>query len=95
MRLNPLNLIFGIGLGKFLEYMVNKQGIEANPAKIQPLLICNSQPNHRRFKASLEGLLLYADVYLRRLISVSYSSCSLNEVKKGSNSHKIGKLFKH
>lgn len=38
MRLNPLKCEFEVGLGKFLIFMVNHRGIEANPEKIQALL---------------------------------------------------------
>ena len=37
MKLNPLKCSFGVGSGKFLGYMVNARGIEANPAKISSL----------------------------------------------------------
>ncbi|XP_022857676.1 uncharacterized protein LOC111378680 [Olea europaea var. sylvestris] len=37
MRLNPLKCAFGIASGKFLGYMVNQQGIDANPEKIEAL----------------------------------------------------------
>ena len=33
MKLNPLKCAFGIGLGKFLGFMVNQRWIEANPEK--------------------------------------------------------------
>lgn len=38
MRLNPLKCTFDIASGKFLGFMVNERGIEANPEKIQALL---------------------------------------------------------
>ena len=34
MKLNPLNCAFGVASGKFLGFMVNQRGIEANPEKI-------------------------------------------------------------
>ena len=42
MKLNPLKCAFGVGLGKFLGFMVNQRGIEANPRKIKVLLERNS-----------------------------------------------------
>ena len=33
MKLNPLKCTFGIGWGKFLGFMINQIGIEANPKK--------------------------------------------------------------
>ncbi|KAL5546086.1 hypothetical protein UlMin_005773 [Ulmus minor] len=38
MKLNPSKCAFGVSSGKFLGFMVNHRGIEANPAKIQALL---------------------------------------------------------
>ena len=38
MKLSPLKCVFGVSLGNFLGFMVNQQGIEANPKKIQVLL---------------------------------------------------------
>ncbi|KAL5573490.1 hypothetical protein UlMin_023087 [Ulmus minor] len=35
MKLNPSKCAFGVSSGKFLRFMVNHRGIEANPAKIQ------------------------------------------------------------
>ena len=34
MKLNPLKCTFGMASGKVLEFMVNQQGIKANPEKI-------------------------------------------------------------
>ena len=38
MKLNPAKCAFGVGSGKFLGFMVNHRGIEANPSKVQALL---------------------------------------------------------
>ena len=38
MKLNPLKCTFGVASGKFLCFMVNHRGIEANPKKIQALI---------------------------------------------------------
>ena len=38
MKLNPSKSAFGVPFGKFLGFMVNHCGIEANPTKIQALL---------------------------------------------------------
>ncbi|KAL2466300.1 Reverse transcriptase domain-containing protein [Abeliophyllum distichum] len=35
MRLNPLKCVFEVASGKFLGYMVNQKGIEANTEKIK------------------------------------------------------------
>ena len=38
MKLNPTKFAFRVGSGKFLDFMVNNRGIEANPSKVQALL---------------------------------------------------------
>ena len=38
MKLNPLKYAFGVASKKFFGFMVNQQGIEANPEKIQALI---------------------------------------------------------
>ena len=42
IKLNPLKCAFGVGSGKFLGFMVNQHGIEANPEKIKALLEMSS-----------------------------------------------------
>ena len=38
MKLNPSKCAFGVSLGKFLGFIVNNRGIEANPDKIKAVL---------------------------------------------------------
>ena len=38
MKLNPSKCVFRVTSGKFLGFLVNKRGIEANPDKIKALL---------------------------------------------------------
>ena len=38
MKLNPTKCAFGVSVGKFLGFIVNNRGIEANPNKIKALL---------------------------------------------------------
>ena len=38
MKLNPLKCVFGVASGRFLGFVVNHRGIEANPEKIQALI---------------------------------------------------------
>lgn len=54
MKLNPLKCAFGVRSRKFLGYMVNQKGIEANPEKIQMLLNMTS-PKKPREVQSLTG----------------------------------------
>ena len=42
MKLNPSKCAFGVSSGKFLGFIVNQRGIEANPEKIQALLNMSS-----------------------------------------------------
>ncbi|XP_074336645.1 uncharacterized protein LOC141673809 [Apium graveolens] len=45
MKLNPQKCMFGVESGKFLGFIVNHRGIEANPAKIKALLDMKSPTN--------------------------------------------------
>ena len=38
MKLNPAKCTFGVSVGKFLGFIVNNRGIEANPDKIKVVL---------------------------------------------------------
>ena len=38
MNLNPAKCAFGVSAGKFLGFIVNNRGIEANPDKIKAVL---------------------------------------------------------
>ncbi|KAL5744036.1 hypothetical protein ACOSQ2_027152 [Xanthoceras sorbifolium] len=48
MKINPLKCAFGVASGKFLSFMVNQRGIEANPKKIKALREMKSpaKPKH-------------------------------------------------
>jgi hypothetical protein len=37
MMLNPKKCVFGVSLGKLLDYMVSTQGIDANPTKVEAI----------------------------------------------------------
>ena len=45
MKLNPENCVFGVKSGKFLKFMVSQRGIEANPEKIQAIMLMRSLRN--------------------------------------------------
>ncbi|KAM6548883.1 hypothetical protein CsatB_020559 [Cannabis sativa] len=70
MRLNPLKCVFGVGSGKFLSFMVNQRGIEANPAKIRALVEMPS-PTKPKEVQSLTGKV----AALNRFISRSSDKC--------------------
>ena len=38
MKLNPAKCAFGVSAGKFLGFIINSRGIEANPDKIKVVL---------------------------------------------------------
>lgn len=38
MKLNPKKCVFNVGFEKFLRFMFNQRGIEANPKKIKTLI---------------------------------------------------------
>ena len=54
MKLNPLKCAFGMAFRKFLGFMVNQRGIEANPKKIQALIDIQS-PSRTKEVQSLTG----------------------------------------
>ena len=54
MKLNPLKCAFRVSLGKFMGFMVNQKGIEANPEKIKALLEMSS-PKKPKEVMSLVG----------------------------------------
>ena len=70
MKLNPQKFSFGVGSGKFVGYIVNMRGIEANLEKIQALLKMKS-PTKIKEVQSLTGKV----AALRRFISKSTDKC--------------------
>ena len=47
MKLNPQKCSFGVSSGKFLGFIVNARGIEANPDKIKALIDMPSPRKHK------------------------------------------------
>ena len=70
MKLNLRKCSFGVGSGKFLGYIVNMRGIEANPDKIRALLEMKS-PTKIKELQSLTGKV----AALSRFISKSIDKC--------------------
>ncbi|XP_052193952.1 uncharacterized protein LOC127802277 [Diospyros lotus] len=70
MKLNPLKCAFGVASGKFLGFMVNNRGIEANPKKIKALLDMRS-PTKKKDVQSLTGQV----AALNRFISKATDKC--------------------
>ncbi|XP_074352595.1 uncharacterized protein LOC141691735 [Apium graveolens] len=70
MKLNPQKCVFGVESGKFLGFIVNHRGIEANPAKIKALLDMKSPTNVKQVQ-SLTGRI----AALNRFVSKSSDRC--------------------
>lgn len=64
MKLNSQKCVFGVESGKFLGFMINYRGIEANPTKIQALLDMRS-PNTMKEVQSLTGRVAAQPIYLQ------------------------------
>ncbi|XP_077242548.1 uncharacterized protein LOC143883069 [Tasmannia lanceolata] len=54
MKLNPTKCAFGVTSGKFLGFVVNQRGIEANPERTQAIL--NKEPPSKEFEWTLSCL---------------------------------------
>lgn len=52
MCLNPLKCAFGVAAKKFMGYMVNQKGIEANPYKTKAVVEMRPPQKPKKFKAS-------------------------------------------
>ncbi|XP_074356818.1 uncharacterized protein LOC141696593 [Apium graveolens] len=70
MKLNPQKCVFGVESRKFLGFIVNHRGIEANPAKIKALLDMKSPTNVKQVQ-SLTGRI----AALNRFVSKSSDRC--------------------
>ena len=70
MKLNPQKCSFGVSSGKFLGFIVNARGIEANPDKIKALIDMPSLSKHKDVQ-SLTGRM----AALSRFISKSTNKC--------------------
>ena len=80
MRLNPAKCCFGVESGKFLGFMVNQRGIDANPEKRQALINMRP-PRNIQDVQSLTGRV----AALNRFISKSSDKCQpfFKALKKG------------
>lgn len=70
MKLNPQKCVFGVESGKFLGFMVNHRGIEANPTKIKAILEMKSPTSVKQVQ-SLTGRI----AALNRFVSKSSYKC--------------------
>ena len=80
MKLNPLKCAFGVASKKFLGFMVNHRGIEANPEKIQALINMQSPSKMKEVHSLTERV-----AALNRFISRATDKClPLFDSLKGS-----------
>ena len=70
MKLNPAKCAFGVSAGKFLGFIVNHRGIEANPDKIKALLDMSS-PSRIKEVQQLKGRI----ASLSRFVSRASDKC--------------------
>ena len=70
MKLNPKKCTFGVWSGKFLGYMIDQRGIEANPDKIRAILQMQS-PTTIKDVQKLTGCI----AALTRFMSMSVGKC--------------------
>ena len=82
MKLNPAKCAFGMGFRKFLGFMVNYRGIEANPSKVQALLDLQS-PKTVKDIQKLTGMV----AALSQFVSKSTDKCRpfFQALKMGKN----------
>ena len=81
LRLNASKCVFGVGLGKFLGFMVSHRGIEVNPDQIKVIQELQAPRNHKEVQR-LTGM----TAALNRFISRSADRCQpfFQLLKKGT-----------
>ncbi|XP_056688345.1 uncharacterized protein [Spinacia oleracea] len=81
MRLNPKKCIFGVTSGKFLGFLIDERGIEANPDKVQAVITMTS-PKTVKDVQRLTGCL----AALGRFLSRAGDKCHyfFSTIKKGT-----------
>ena len=70
MKLNPTKCAFGVSAGKFLGFIVNRRGIEANPDKIKSMLDMQPPSNTKEIQHLTERI-----ATLSRFVSRSSDKC--------------------
>ena len=70
MKLNPVKCAFRVGSRKFLGFMVNHRGIEANPEKIKAILDVSSPREPKKVMSLARKV-----VDLSRFVSQVTDSC--------------------
>ncbi|XP_074327541.1 uncharacterized protein LOC141665455 [Apium graveolens] len=82
MKLNPQKCVFGVELRKFLGFIVNHHGIEANPAKIKAMVEMRSPCTIKKVECIIGRV-----VGLNRFVSKSSDRCRefFAAIKKGED----------
>ena len=70
MKLNPTKYAFGVSVGKFLGFIVNNRGIEANPDKIRVVLDMRLPSNTKEVQCLTKRI-----IALSRFVSRSSDKC--------------------
>ena len=65
MKLNPAKYAFRVGSGKFLRFLINNQGVEANPSKVKALLDLQS-PKIVKDIQKLTGMIAVLSCFVAR-----------------------------
>ncbi|XP_012833285.1 PREDICTED: uncharacterized protein LOC105954155 [Erythranthe guttata] len=71
MKLNPTKCAFGVETGKFLGYMVTKQGVEANPEKVRAIMEMRPPRNIKEVQ-TLAGRITALSRFISRAADTSY-----------------------
>jgi hypothetical protein len=66
MILNPKNYVFGVSLGKLLDYMISFRGINANPTKVEAIKKLQP-PRMRREIQKLVGMMAALSQFISKL----------------------------
>ena len=70
MKVNPTKCAFGVSTGKFLGFIVNNRGIEANPDKIKVVLDMQPPSNTKEIQCLVGRI-----AALSRFVSRSNDKC--------------------
>ena len=79
--MNPLKFVFGVTSGKFLGFVVHRQGIDVDPAKVQAIRSMPLPTNPKGLKTFL-GKVSYIRRFIPALAELSHPLQQL--LKKGT-----------
>ena len=70
MKLNPAKCAFGVSVGKFLGFIVNSKGIEANPEKFKAVMDMQPPSNIKEVRRLTGRIATFS-----RFVSMSSDKC--------------------